>query len=281
MAATETTAELPRPTTDLDRAKHDLATAGYCFLEQALDDEALRRVRDRLVEQAAGELAAGVGYLDSGGANQRVWNLVNKGDELTDLLVHPLYVEMMTHLLGDGWLVSSTTANIAGPGGRPMFLHADQGYVPRPWPPFPLVANMAWLLDDCTDANGATRVVPGSHLLDRYPSTPPETVPAEAPAGTAFVFDGRLLHGTGANRTADERRHVILNYACRPFLRQQENFTVSASPEVLAKASDELLARLGFRVQGTLGGVQGPTEGALMSRPTSFLGRLAADGTPV
>jgi ectoine hydroxylase-related dioxygenase (phytanoyl-CoA dioxygenase family) len=273
--------DLARPTDDLDRAKHDLGRLGYCLVAGALDPERLAAVRDRLVEQAAGEVAAGVAYLDTGGRNQRVWNLVNKGADFTDLLVDPLYVEMITHVLGEGWLVSSSTANIAGPGGHPMYLHADQGYVPRPWPPYPLVANLAWLVDEFSDANGATRVVPGSHLWERGVGRgeEPPTVPVEAPAGSALVFDGRLLHGTGANRT-DARRHVILNYACRPFLRQQENFTVSVSPEVLAGASDELLARLGFRVQGTLGGVQGPTEGALMSRPTTFLGPLAADGSP-
>ena len=271
------------PTSDLERARRDLAEHGYCLVEGALDAAQLAAVRTRLVDQAAGEAAAGIGYFDSHGANQRVWNLVNKGQPFVDLLAHPLYVEMMTLLLGKGWLVSSTTANIAGPGGEPMFLHPDQGYVPRPWPPYPLVANTAWYLDDCTDANGATRVVPGSHLATEgpdYSGPMPGTTAAEGPAGTALVFDGRLWHGTGANRT-DGRRHVILNYACKPFLRQQENFTVSASPAVLATASDDLLARLGFKVQSTLGGVQGPTEGKLMSRPETFLGPLAADGSPL
>lgn len=274
--------DLATPTDDLDRAKDDLDRLGYCLVTGALAPERLAAVRARLVQQAAGEAATGVGYFDTDGRNQRVWNLVNKGDVFTDLLVDPLYVEMISHVLGEGWLVSSSTANVAGPGGHPMYLHADQGYVPRPWPPYPLVANLAWLVDDLSDANGGTRVVPGSHRWERGPGRgeEPPTVAVEAPAGSAFVFDGRLLHGTGANRT-DGRRHVILNYACRPFLRQQENFTVSASPEVLARASDELLGRLGFRVQGTLGGVQGPREGALMARPTSFLGPLAADGSPL
>lgn len=275
---------LPTPTRDVERAWADLDEHGYAVVEGALEADQLARVRSRLADQAAGELAAGVGYVDSGGCNQRVWNLPNKGDEFLDLLRHPLYTQHMDRILGRGWLVSSSTANIAGPGGEPMFLHADQGYVPAPFPPRPLVANCGWLLDDVTEANGATRVVPGSHLLGRGPTpeeaTGSDTVPVEGPAGSAFLFDGRLWHGTGANRTTDQRRHVILNYACVPWLRQQENFTVSLSPAVLDRCGDEFLARFGFKVRGTLGGVQGPREGALMSRPEEFLESLGTDGRP-
>lgn len=271
------------PTHDLEQAWADLEDHGYAVVRDVLTPEHLARLRSRLVEQAAGELAAGVGYLDSGGRNQRVWNLPNKGDEFLDLLRHPLYVETMDHLLGRGWLVSSSTANIAGPGGESMFLHADQGYVPAPFPPRPLVANCGWLLDDFTEENGGTRVVPGSHRWERGPSpeeaTEYDTVAVEGPAGGAFLFDGRLWHGTGANRT-ERRRHVILNYACVPWLRQQENFTVSLSPEVLERCGEELLARFGFKVRGTLGGVQGPREGALTKRPEAFLEALDARGQP-
>lgn len=275
---------LPAATDDLERAWADLEEHGYAVVEDALSPDHLDQLRARLVEQAAGELAAGVGYLDSGGRNQRVWSLPNKGDEFLELLTHPLYVETMDQLLGRGWLVSSSTANIAGPGGEPMFLHADQGYVPAPFPPRPLVANCGWLLDDFTEDNGGTRVVPGSHRLGRGPSPEEaaecETVAIEGPAGSAFLFDGRLWHGTGANRT-ERRRHVILNYACAPWLRQQENFTVSLSPRVLDGCDEDLLARFGFKVRGTLGGVQGPREGALTQRPDTFLEVLDADGQPI
>lgn len=130
-------------------------------------------------------------------------SLPNKGDEFLELLTHPLYVESMDQLLGRGWLVSSSTANIAGPGGEPMFPHADQCYVPAPFSPRPLVANCGWLLDDFTEDNGGTRVVPGSHRLGRGPSPEEaaecDTVAIEGPAGSAFLFDGRLWHGTRAN----------------------------------------------------------------------------------
>jgi hypothetical protein len=65
--------------------------------------------------------------------------------------------------------MSSLTANVTGPGGHPMYLHDDQDYVPLPWPPFPLVANIIWMLDDFIEEYGQrgssrgpiTRTTPG------------------------------------------------------------------------------------------------------------------------
>jgi len=109
--------------------------------------------------------------------------------------------------------------------------------------------------------------VPGSHRLGRgpdYGTDDPvtETVPVCAPAGTAMVFEGRLWHQTGANITSSERRHGILAYYCRPFMRQQENFFVSLRPEVLERATPFLRHLLGWDHYFSLGMIDGmPREG--------------------
>ena len=184
-----------------------------------------------------------------------------------ELAQDPLVCRFMAHLLDADFLLSNIDANIAGPGGTPMFLHADQSFVPNPWPPYPLVANAMWMLDDFTADNGATRIVPGSHRRGRgpdYGTDDPvsETVPVCAPAGTVMVFEGRLWHQTGANVTASERRHGILAYYCRPFMRQQENFFVSLRPEVLERATPFLRHLLGWEHYFSLGMIDGmPREG--------------------
>lgn len=251
--------DLPELTDDVVRARGDLDRHGFCLIRDALSGSEVASVRARLVEQAAAEARDGVAFFDSGGANQRLWNLVNKGDEFRSLVALPSAIEIMRHLLGERFLLSSLTANIAGPGGEPMVLHQDQGYVPFPHPPYPLVSNIAWLLDDVTDANGGTRFVPGSHLWNKPLTERASTVAAEGPAGTAVVFDGRIYHGTGANRT-DAKRHVVLAYYCRPFVRQQENPFLSLAPEVDATLPSEVRRLLGYRIWGTLGGVEGPAS---------------------
>jgi hypothetical protein len=94
-----------------------------------------------------------------------------------------------------------------------------------------------------------------------------------------------MWHGTGANVTADTRRYGVLSYFCRPWLRPQENYTLSTEPGVLAAADRHLRELLGFRVWRTLGGVQGPwgpgspgtvgfrTDG-IIDRPSSWIGEM-------
>ena len=261
---TATTLPVPVPADDRKRARADLAEHGYCLIADALDDAEVQRLRERLVDLAEAEITDGTDYVYENGSNQRIWTLLNKGSMFIDLALHPVALEYTGVLLGQPFLLSNIDANIAGPGGPPMFLHADQSFVPPPWHQ-PLVSNIMWMLDDFTPENGATRVVPGSHKLQRGPDygpDMPESVPVCGPAGTAMVFEGRLWHQTGANTTADERRHGILAYYCRPFMRQQENWFLSLDPAVLEAATPALRSLLGYDLYLSLGMVDGmPRQG--------------------
>lgn len=278
MATTELKARaLPAPTTDRARQDEDLAIHGYCIVADALTPNQVRSLRERVIAQAKGEVAAGVGFREPPD-NQRIWMLANKGKIFRDLMLHPLIAEKMSGLLGPDFLLSSLTANIARPGGVPMYLHTDQGYIDF-WTPKPVVANIAWMLDDFTEENGGTRLVPGSHLKpERRKYELHESVAAEGPAGAALVFDGRLVHGTGANLTKSEERHAILSYHCRPFVRQQENFFLGLHPKVRESEREEFLGRLGYRIWAGLGRTNTPMDKTLLDAERDPLGPLDADG---
>jgi ectoine hydroxylase-related dioxygenase (phytanoyl-CoA dioxygenase family) len=263
---------------DLEAAFGDLATFGFCLLERALSDAALTALRTRVDAQAAGEAARGEAFVEAG-INQRIWMLPNKGRMFRDLALDPLVEAMMGHLLGGPrFLLSSLTANIARPGGAPMYLHADQGYVDF-WTEKPLVANVLFMLDDFTDANGATRVIPGSHLDPRRgPRAPEETVAAEGPAGTVMVFDGRLIHGTGANRMSGGERRAVLAYHCRPYIRQQENYFLGLDPQVRRAERDAFLRRLGFDIWAGLGRTNAPADPGVLAPLDHPLGPVSAGG---
>jgi ectoine hydroxylase-related dioxygenase (phytanoyl-CoA dioxygenase family) len=271
------TPALPRPTRDMARVAEDIDRHGYAILEGALSPERVAALRARVVEQARGEDARGIGFHD-GKANQRLWMLPNKGRIFRDLMLDPLVDAVMTPLLGKDYILSSLTANIARPGGVPMYLHTDQGYVDF-WTPKPLVANIAWMLDDFTEANGGTRLVPGSHLnRDRREYGLEEPIAAEGPAGAALIFDGRLTHGTGANLTASEERHAILSYHCRPFVRQQENYYLGLDPAIRQSERGEFLRRLGFRIWAGLGRTNEPGEKGPLAPLVAPIGPLDAEG---
>lgn len=271
---------LPSPTRDLERAFEDLDHFGYAIVEGALSRERVAALRARVVEQARGEDARGIGFHD-GKANQRIWMLPNKGRIFRDLVLDPLVDAFMGRLLGKDFLLSSLTANIARPGGVPMYLHTDQGYVDF-WTPKPLVANIAWMLDDFTEANGGTRLVPGSHRNpDRTDYGLADTIGAEGPAGAALIFDGRMVHGTGSNITEAEERHAVLSYHCRPFVRQQENYLLGFDPALRETERGIFLRRLGFWIWSGLGRTHEPGERGALAPVTSPIGPMDSEGRPI
>ncbi len=254
----------------LDKAFDDLARDGFAVVPDVLSDDEIGRLRSRLVEVAAAERAAGIDHdpkWEDGPRNQRVFGLIDKGIEFAELVEHPVAMALMAHLLDPMFLLSSITANITGPGGYPMYLHYDQDYVPQPWPACPLVANIIWMLDDFTAHNGATRFIPGSHHEDHTRWSPEsmnaragETVAVGGRAGSLVCLDGRVLHQTGANSTADELRHGIIAYYCQPWIRQQENFSLSVPPDVWPTLTPRVRELVGLKMYKGLGCVSGPTQ---------------------
>jgi hypothetical protein len=152
------------------------------------------------------------------------------------------------------------------------FMHTDQITIQPPIRSLAVGMNMMFFLTDVTAENGGTLVMPGSHkgnLAPDDPWNPVDTVAASGPAGTCMVFESRLWHATGANTVPGSERPVLLLYFTRPWMRQQENFSLSLKDEVYEQCSDRVKAFLGFKMSGTIGGVQGlnATEGSIVRRP--------------
>jgi ectoine hydroxylase-related dioxygenase (phytanoyl-CoA dioxygenase family) len=254
--------------TDREGVRRDLDEVGYCVVGGVLDDVEVAAVREALDRAAAEDDDAGrASRYGPNGANQRVWALLNRGEPFVRLASHPLALEIVRSCLGPDVLVSNLSANITAPGGDREIgrLHTDQGYLPEPWPQL-LAMNVSWFVDDFTAENGATLVVPGSHRSGRFPATT-ELAPAApaqltGPAGSMAVWDGRLHHATGLNRTSDQKRRGVLATYCPPFIRGQENWTRSLRPDVLDE-HPELAPLTGFEEWNTLGGVDGPATSGL------------------
>ncbi len=254
---------LPAPTDDVDRAEHDLREHGICAVTGVLSGPTLVRARRDLYDAAADDRERGreqkfaLDY-EHDDTNQRVWNVLSRSPVFTDIAEHTTALRLLRSVLGWPMLLGNLSANITGPGGGEMVLHADQIFVPTPWPAEPQGANAACCLDDFTADNGATCFVPGSHRWHRPPgaSEVAAAAPLEAPAGSLIVFESRLWHRTGHNRTEDQRRAGVFGWYTRPIYRTQENWFLSLDPSVRQFASDTLLVLLGYRTEG-LGLVNG------------------------
>jgi ectoine hydroxylase-related dioxygenase (phytanoyl-CoA dioxygenase family) len=101
-------------------------------------------------------------------------------------------------------------------------------------------------MNDFTDANGATRVIPGSHRReDRLQFTYADTVPAEMPAGSVLFYTGALYHGGGANRSQEVRHGLNVTYAVS-WLRQEENQYLSVPADIARTLPEPLLRVMGY-----------------------------------
>lgn len=269
---------LPQPTEDLDQVKSDIREFGYGLVKNALSPEQVATLKKAVQQQAAGEQKAGVGKFDGGpdGPNQRIWTLINKGQEFLDFLEHPLIEEIVPDFLGEQYLVHSYSANIVRPGNVPMQLHTDQVAIQPPIRDINFGLNVMWFLEDVTEENGGTRVYPGSHLGAVAPDDIFDitgSVAVEGPAGTALCFESRIWHATGPNRAKSGERPVIMMFFMRSFIRQQENNFLSIRPDVEAGLTDRVKALLGYRTTGALGGVEGEVrEGIFVKKLENAVG---------
>ena len=256
--------DLPHETKDINKARRDLHKYGFCLIEDAMSERQRSFMRDRLEEQAQAERECGLA--DMTPHFHIMWTLVNKGDCFAKCIEFDaewvqggaLIEQLNNELLGAGHYAYSFASNIARPGSYPQNLHQDSGAIhPIQTPHAPILVNTVYIMQDVNEVNGGTLVIPTSHRLvsqvrpgEEVGPLPP-AVNVEAKGGTVMLMDGRLLHGTGVNHT-DEWRYIMTNSNVKPWLRQQENWQLAIDPDVLANASDKLLARMGYYTSGLL-----------------------------
>ena len=221
-----------------------------------IDDLAPLDLLDRLEAELAPFLeATPYGVEDfAGRSTRRTGALTARCPASRDLLQHPLILDATRQLLEGAttFHVHLTQAIAIGPGQPAQPIHRDQwAFDFFPFPEgYDVQLNTIWALTDFTEANGATRVVPGSNRgdVDRLGSfQPDDTVPAEMSRGSVLVYSGSVHHGGGANTTDGVRIGVNLTYA-RSWLRQEENQYLAVPLEVARTLDDDLLRLLGFTV---------------------------------
>jgi len=170
---------------------------------------------------------------------------------------HPLVLGVLDRVLGSYQLSAPVGIEI-GPGETAQNLHRDDGVYPIARPHPAVVVNTIWALDEFTEANGATHVVPASHKwIDERPEPNTPTVRAVMPAGSVMFFAGDVFHGGGANTTDRPRLGVILEYAVG-WVRPQENHILGVPKAIVRELPVRLQELLGYNIHGTLlGNVDG------------------------
>lgn len=194
-----------------------------------------------------------------GSKTRRVTNLMSHSptfahEVLDNDLLYAICDRVFLKDSGDYWLNTAAVIEV-GPGSEPQMLHREQQQY-EVFHRFGLAAPVCELqfflaLTPFTDENGATRVIPGSHLWEdmEYVGTQGDTIPAEMDAGDVCFFGSRTVHGSGANRTKNEwRRGCGINIHVS-YLTPEEAYPFQMSVEDAKKFSPRLQKMMGFRSQ--------------------------------
>lgn len=230
----------------VDDVVASLERDGYAVVEGLLDREETARVRAELSRILA-DVPTGRNDFE-GYRTKRIYAIFAKTRALDHAATHPLVLGALERVLGEHFLLSAPTGIEIGPGEVAQVLHHDDGIYPIAQPHPELVTNVMWAFDDFTDANGATRIVPGSHagaLREVGPAT--ATVAAEMPAGSAMLYVGSVWHGGGANRTDRPRLGVAIEYIAG-WLRPQETQLLAVPPPIARTLPARLQELLGYDV---------------------------------
>jgi ectoine hydroxylase-related dioxygenase (phytanoyl-CoA dioxygenase family) len=224
-----------------------LQSEGHVVLRDVAGPDLLRRIRGELAPYL---VSAPFGRNDfEGFHSQRLYALLTKAPTTAELVAHPAVLKLVDAVMDGPCLLSANIAINVHPGETAQTLHPDDGYCGMARPRRPFGVSAVWAIDDFTMENGATEIIPGSHLFGSEPiaETDPRIRPIEMSAGSVVVFLGTTLHRGGANRSDSVRLGITPQY-CQPWMRQIENMSLAVPPAVVATLPTRVQELLGYSI---------------------------------
>lgn len=222
--------------------KDQLDRDGFLPLTNILSAQQIAQITKRTDEMIAAEGQDAGKEVHQEAGTTRLSDLVNKDPIFEICFTHPRVLAAISHVLNGNLKLSSLNYRAALPGSGLQGLHADWGGAVAPNDYF--VCNSIWLLDDFTESNGATRIIPGSQRSGKVPrdvmtdpSQPhPDEILLTAPAGTVVIFNSHTWHG-GTLNTTDRPRRAMHSYFTRRDQQQQLDQKAYIRPETYQRLS--------------------------------------------
>lgn len=239
-----------------------LREQGYAMIPDFLSAAQLAKVNN-LYDAMLGNHSGRNNF--EGNLTERVYTLVARDRVFQDIVEDSRIMALCDELFMPNYLLTASQAIVIGPGETPQPWHTDDSFYPIPRPRPMISVSTIVAVDDFTVENGATEMVPGSHLWDdeqiaghysrgdfeRDPNLidrlSGKAVPMEMSAGSCLVFAGTALHRGGANDSQGNRR-AFSNQYCEPWARPQENFFLAIPQQQVASMSDKIQSLLGYSI---------------------------------
>ena len=262
--------------TDLDRwlggrnfadVRADFDRDGYVIFERVLDPDMIDRVRAALQPYLEADVTGRNDF--EGLKSNRVYAMLAKSPVFAELVTHPLALAFAEADLGESCLLSACLAINLQPGETVQPWHYDDNHLRVPRPRDPFGVSTFWAIDPMTEDNGATELLPGSHVwpensiegansaadfantdirsVDDDPAPRADAIKAVMPSGSLMVTKGTLWHRGGANRS-DAPRLIVTPQYCPGWARQLENMAMTMTPEQAAKLPERARELVGYSI---------------------------------
>lgn len=218
------------------KIEHD----GFAIVPDVIDDGLVSRLAARIDAVRIQDNSENVAN-NSGTYGLR--NLIDVLPETAELICHPRVVQLVSEIIGPhAFMTRSTLFDKTAGANWGVFWHQDlsiavqnkeevpgftawtrKAGVPCVQPPIDLMRDILAVrihLDDCDASNGALRVLPGTHRMDRLSTSQveeqqrsiPEVV-CQVPAGGAVLMRPLLLHASSPMERSGSRRVIHLEFA--------------------------------------------------------------------
>ena len=221
---------------------------GYAIIDEVADSRLLARLEHEALPFIDASAAGRDEY--DGMRTRRTGMLIQRCPAARELIMHPTVVDTVKAFLSHATTVQLHLTQIISiePGETQQKLHRDQ--MAFDFFPFPadyhVQCNTMWALSDFTAENGATHIAPGTSGMTDDAAAMVTTAQAEMRRGSVLFYDGKVLHGGGANLSNGVRRGVNITYAVG-WVRQEENQFLATSQDIARTLDDELLKMMGYQ----------------------------------
>lgn len=237
---------------------------GYAIVDDVVDNALM----DRFEAEAMPWIEASDAGRDEydGRFTRRTGALIERCPTSRELVMHPTVVGVVSGFLDHVTAVQLHLTQVISiePGESRQKQHRDE--MAFDFFPFPVdyhvQCNTMWAMSDFTVDNGGTHVVPGTSTMSDADAAGLESFQVEMRRGSVLFYDGKVLHGGGANRSDGVRRGINITYAVG-WVRQEENQYLACSPEVARTLDDELLKMMGYQQGAFALGYVGDQQDAL------------------